>query len=59
MNELFDIGRNLYNQKNFAEAYSYLKKAAKKQQVEAQYYLGLMYENGQGIKQERSEAYFW
>jgi TPR repeat protein len=45
--------------KNFEEAALWFEKAAKKGDHEAQFYLGLMYQDGKGVKQDYDQALLW
>jgi TPR repeat protein len=55
----FDDGLSAYNAGNFSEATNHFKKAAELGHAGAQYNLGLMYNDGQGVTQDRKEAAKW
>ncbi len=38
---------------------SFIKKAARRNHPRAQYHLSLLYDTGQGLVQDRGQAYFW
>ena len=48
-----------YISKNYNEAFKYCKRAAEEGISDAQFTLGLMYYDGQGVKQDYSEAQKW
>ena len=52
-------GISLYNKKQFNEAFPIIKKEANSGNAEAQYYLGRMYEFGEGSRKDISKAVFW
>ncbi|MBS0655829.1 MAG: sel1 repeat family protein [Verrucomicrobia bacterium] len=63
----FELGKLLYEHKRYQEAFAYFKLVVEDNSVrhkvfiaEAQYYLGLMYENGEGVEKSASmaETYF-
>lgn len=41
------------------KAFEYFMVAAKQQHIEAQYYVGLYYQNGKGVKQDLDQAIYW
>jgi hypothetical protein len=45
--------------KNYAQALKWFKKSAAKDYVRAEYYLGVMYENGQGVQTDLDQAMKW
>ena len=49
----------LHVEQDHEKAFDYYLKAAKKNNVTAQFSLGTMYENGEGTASNLSEAYFW
>ncbi|MCE2510634.1 MAG: sel1 repeat family protein [Alphaproteobacteria bacterium] len=55
----FAAGIYAYQQKDFATAYKYLAPLAAKGHSSAQYNLGRMYANGQGVPRNLIEAYKW
>ena len=57
--QLFEIGKNKYEAKNYEEAAKYYYQSALQGYSEAQYQLGLMYESGIGVPQSRREAKKW
>ena len=52
-------GIYFYNQKRFNDAYPIIEKEARKGNSEAQYYLGKMYDFGQGKTKNISKAFYW
>ena len=44
---------------DYAEAARWYRKAADQGEAQAQYVLGLMYDNGQGVTQDYAEAHMW
>jgi len=56
---LVNDGFNAYNHGNYREAVKLWKKAANQGDAEAQLNLGLMYDNGQGVKQNYVKAVKW
>jgi len=57
--ELYQKGRNLYDQNNYKEAVVWLRKAAEQEHTNAQIYLGYIYDKGNGVTQDYSEAVKW
>ncbi len=57
----FKKGLEDYNKKNYKDAFSTFKVIAKgdRGHTSAQYYLGLMYYNGQGVPKHNIYAYMW
>lgn len=49
----------LHVEQDHEKAFDYYLQAAQKNNVTAQFSLGTMYENGEGIPSNLSEAYFW
>lgn len=58
-NEVFDKGLKAYNSKDYAMALSIWKPLAEQGNAHAQYSLGIMYANGQGITKNEAEAVKW
>ncbi len=52
----YESGLKYYNAKNYGEAAKYFRKSAEQGYAAAQFYLGVMYDNGRGVKQDYSEA---
>ncbi|SIN72081.1 Sel1 repeat-containing protein [Sulfurivirga caldicuralii] len=52
----YENGLKAYENGNFKEAVKWFKEAAEQGHAEAQYKLGLMYDNGQGVRQDKSKA---
>ena len=57
--QLYSEGISYYNAKNYAEALKWLLKVAELGHSDAQYWLGVMYNNGQGVIQNFVEAAKW
>lgn len=58
-NELYENGLNLYNNKQYSEAEKWFRQSADLGHAEAQFKLGNMYYNGDGVNQNYSEAMKW
>jgi TPR repeat protein len=59
MSDLFKAVE-LYETDNFSEAYPlFYRFATKEKDDEAQFYLGLMYYNGEYVEKDMDEAYRW
>lgn len=52
-------GVYLYNKQRFSDACPIIEKEANKGNSEAQYYLGKMYDSGQGKRKNINKAYYW
>ncbi len=52
----FDDGVQAYNNNDYETAFNLFRKAAEQGEAGAQYYLGLMYYNGYGVRQDKSKA---
>ena len=48
-----------YQDKNYEKAYKIIEDEAKKDNKSAQYLLGKMFENGEGVKKDTSKAMYW
>jgi len=55
----FDDGVKAYDHKDYATAFTLFKKAAEQGSTKAQYNLGVVYEQGQGVAQDYQEATHW
>jgi TPR repeat protein len=55
----FEKGNAAYESKDYATALKFWRPLAKHGDATAQYYLGLMYANGQGVPQDYTEATKW
>ena len=55
----FDKGLTAYNNGDYATALKEWKPLAEKGDVDAQYYLGVLYDNGDGVPQDYKEAVRW
>ena len=57
----YTLGRyyHEHDPKHPKKAYDWFLQAAKQENVEACYYVGLYYQNGKGVKQDIKEAVFW
>ena len=54
-----ELATKFYNEQNFTKAFELYEQLAKQGNIDAQFYLGLMYYNGQGVKQDFSYAVYW
>ncbi len=55
----FELGMNAMLEGNFAEAYCQWKPLAQKGYAEAQYNLGWLYANGNGMRVDMRQAFYW
>jgi len=55
----FEDGLTAYERKDYAEAVKWYRLAAAQGDADAQYNLGVMYDNGQGVVQDYAEAVKW
>lgn len=56
---LYEQGEKYYADKNYNDALYYYRRAAEQGDTQAQYNLGHMYGNGEGVKQDYAEAVKW
>jgi TPR repeat protein len=59
LKELFDSGIKQYGEGHYTEALRLYQKAAEQGDAQAQFYLGVMYLNGQGVSQNDAKAVEW
>lgn len=52
-------GINCFRVQNYRQAFIHLKPEANKGQPDAQYAVGYMYYYGQGVVEDRKQAWFW
>jgi TPR repeat protein len=52
-------GREYYSSENYTEAVKWYRKAAEQGNANAQYNLGMMYDNGSGVEKNKVEAVKW
>ena len=57
--QLYSEGMNYFNAKDYAGALKWLRKAAEMGHTDAQYLLGIMFDNGNDIRQNYVEAVKW
>jgi len=57
--DLFEEGLNAFGGEKYKMAYLIWKPLAEKGDAAAQYYMGIMYANGQGVEQDFVVAYAW
>lgn len=57
--ELTEMGKKHYDNQNYSEALPLLQKAAEQNSAAAQYLLGRMYYNGDGVEQNDSISAYW
>ncbi len=55
----FEDGLNAFGSAKYKKAYDLWKPLAEKGNAAAQYYIGIMYANGQGVKKDIIKAYAW
>ncbi|MEW7987502.1 MAG: SEL1-like repeat protein [Candidatus Thiodiazotropha sp.] len=55
----YDLGVEAFNNEDYSAAFELFSQSAEKGTVEAQTYLGLMYLNGSGVRQDDAEALKW
>jgi len=55
----FAEGKRCYNEKKYNDAFTYFQKSADSGNAQSQCYLGIMYEQGQGVKQDYPLAIKW
>lgn len=57
--DIFNEGIKLFESKNYDKAFKAFVKASEKGDVDNEYYLGLCYYKGLGVKQDYNNAYEW
>ena len=57
--KLYEEGKTLYDAKDYAKAFPKLKTAAEKGHKKAQYRLGRCYDKGNGVAENKAEAFKW
>ncbi|MGO9021708.1 MAG: tetratricopeptide repeat protein [Syntrophobacteraceae bacterium] len=55
----FDDGTAAYDKGDYGRAYSEMRPLAERGEAPAQFYLGVMYENGQGVPKDYVQAHKW
>ena len=55
----FQAGMDAYNQKDYVTALKHWRPLAEQGHAKAQYFLGLMHANGQGVTRDYKEAVRW
>jgi TPR repeat protein len=55
----FEIGREYYKDQNLEKAFISFKKSAEQGHSDAQFILGLMYDNGEGVSKDLKQAVAW
>ena len=58
-NHQYNLGVNFFTKGNLQEAVKWFKKSAAQGYVDAEYFLGLCYERGHGVAQDKSQALSW
>ena len=53
------VAKYFYNKNDYSRAVYWYKKAAEQEDVEAQYNLGVCYENGYGVTKDTEQAFYW
>jgi TPR repeat protein len=56
---MFEDGLNAFGGQKYEKAYQLWKPLAEKGNSDAQYYMGVMFANGQGVKRNYIVAYAW
>ncbi|MBW2117051.1 MAG: SEL1-like repeat protein, partial [Deltaproteobacteria bacterium] len=56
---IFDKGKAYYDSQNYQEALKCFQKAAEKGYADAQNYVGLMYDEGKGVRRDERESLKW
>jgi|GEM_PF-3789317 len=59
IDEQLNLAKSHYTEQRYANAHYWFKMAALRGSTEAQYFLGVMYTEGQGVKKDISEAITW
>ena len=59
MEEQLAAARAAYDAKDYAQAMKLYEPLANQGNSEAQYWIGSMYFNGQGVAQDYSKAFYW
>lgn len=54
-----DISMELYKEKKYEEAFKYFNELAGIGNAQAMYNIGIMYDKGEGVKQDLTKAYAW
>lgn len=57
--DMFEDGLNAFGGQKYEKAYQLWKPLAEKGNSDAQYYMGVMFANGQGVKRNYIVAYAW
>ena len=57
--DVFEDGLNAFGKAKYDKAFTLWKPLAEKGNAAAQYYVGIMYQNGQGVKKDYVLAYAW
>ena len=57
--KLYEEGKRLYDEKNYAEAYPKLRAAAEKGHKKAQYRVGRCYDKGHAVEEDDKAAFEW
>ena len=55
----YEIGMDYLRERNYSEAYKWFKKSASQKYVDAQFEIGNLYANGNGVKQSDKDAISW
>lgn len=55
----FDDALEVYSKGNYQQAYQLFLPIAQKGNADSQYWVGLMYESGQGVRQDYKQAIYW
>ena len=57
--ELIDLGRQHYKSLRYKKALKYFKEAAHKGDIIAHFFVGEMYDKGEGVPQDFKQAVYW
>lgn len=55
----FRVGQHFYIKKSYQDAFHWLSKAAEQGSADAEYYIAMMYESGEGLEKSPEKAVMW
>lgn len=59
LQEWFDVANSYYQKKDYKQAFNLFHKAAEQGYAEAQFSIGVMYANGEGVTRDSKQAVYW